>query len=163
MIYLAAPLFNEFERNRNFALASALENFEPIFLPQRDGGLLVDAVRAGEAVDAAETEVFLRDVAAIDRSSLMVAVLDGAVVDEGVAFELGYAFAQGISCVGLQTDSRRQLPTGNNPMIGRCLAELFTNDSTLINWIRDEFSQLDRRASARSEQRPRMELGDDQQ
>lgn len=149
MIYLAAPLFNEFERKRNLALARGLENFEQVFLPQRDGSLLVDAVRAGRPVDAAEAEVFQRDISALDNSLLVVALLDGAVVDEGVAFELGYAFGQGISCVGLQTDSRRQLPTGNNPMIGRCLAEIFASEGALIDWVRDDFSETKWRTTDR--------------
>jgi hypothetical protein len=36
---------------------------------------------------------------------------------KGVASEIGYMKGVRKSCVGLQTDVRRALPPGNNPMI----------------------------------------------
>lgn len=37
-IYLAGPLFSDAERTFNVMLASSLENWVDVYLPQRDGG-----------------------------------------------------------------------------------------------------------------------------
>ena len=66
--------------------------------------------------DAAE-KVFRTDIDALNKCDVLLILLDGRTVDEGAAFEFGYAFALGKTCVGLQTDVRRLLTTGNNPMI----------------------------------------------
>ena len=135
MIYLAAPLFNEFERARNANLCEQIERHVRVFLPQRDGTLLTESVRDGMRVEEAEKVVFLNDLSAIDGSSVVVAILDGAVIDEGVSFELGYAYSRSIECVGIQTDSRRQLPTGNNPMISQSLSRVFSKESDFFTWL----------------------------
>jgi nucleoside 2-deoxyribosyltransferase len=138
--YFAAPLFNEMERSFNASLVSRLEQSVDVFLPQRDGGLLLQMIKQGIPPDTAETSVFEKDCAAIDCADLLVAVLDGAGIDEGVAFEIGYAFGLGKYCVGLQTDVRRALPTGNNPMIGRALRTIFSSCEELISWMANESS-----------------------
>jgi nucleoside 2-deoxyribosyltransferase len=51
------------------------------------------------------------NAALIDRSSGVLAVLDGPDVDSGTAAEIGYATKAGLAVVGLRTDSRR---TGDN-------------------------------------------------
>ena len=66
---------------------------------------------------------------------MVISVLDGAHIDEGVAFEVGFAFALGKPCVGLQTDTRRQLPTGNNPMLNRSLSPIFQTQQHLLEWV----------------------------
>ncbi len=137
MIYFAAPLFSPIERQFNSNLAKRLHAFDQVFLPQRDGLLVTELVRSGVSVSDAEQEVFRRDTRAIHECVLLVAVLDGAVVDAGVAFEIGAAFSRDIPCVGLQTDSRRQLPTGNNPMISQALLELFHSEEELVYWCRE--------------------------
>lgn len=126
-IYIAAPLFNQMEREFNNHLAVLVEEVLDVFLPQRDGGLLVDLVRKGMSPNVAEKLVFEKDIAAIEDCDGVVAVLDGANVDEGVAFEVGFAFARGKPCFGLQTDMRRQLPTGNNPMLSASLSAVYSN------------------------------------
>jgi nucleoside 2-deoxyribosyltransferase len=132
-IYLAAPLFNERERAFNLELAHAIEALgAQVFLPQRDGALLVEMLSGGVPQSVAERRVFIQDTDAMRAADLGVAVLDGAVVDDGVAFEIGYLFALEIPCIGLQTDVRRALPSGNNPMIGQALTEITTNQSTLL-------------------------------
>ncbi|MGY3362466.1 nucleoside 2-deoxyribosyltransferase [Bradyrhizobium sp. GM0.4] len=62
-------------------------------------------------------------------------VLDGRTVDEGAAFELGYAFAAGKVCVGLKTDPRMLLPIGDNPMIEVALRKIFHDEDELVDWI----------------------------
>lgn len=134
-IYLAAPLFNHRERSFNEHLAQLLAPFADVYLPQRDGSLLTEMVAAGVPVPVAERRVFRQDCDALLRSDALVAVLDGAHIDEGVAFEIGFANAIGCLCVGLQTDNRRALPTGNNPMIQSALQRVFSDETALTDFI----------------------------
>src|SRR5882757_4245551 len=97
-IYFAAPLFNEMERRFNREIVEVLEPFCEVFLPQRDGGLLMRFVKEGATLDEAEARVFERDIEAMREADAIVAILDGASVDEGVAFEIGYMFGLGKIC-----------------------------------------------------------------
>lgn len=47
-----------------------------------------------------------RDRAAIDACDTVVALLDGPQVDDGTAWEIGYAYAKGKPVVGIRTDFR---------------------------------------------------------
>jgi nucleoside 2-deoxyribosyltransferase len=143
-VYMAAPLFNENERTFNAALANGIAHLADVFLPQRDGSLLVNMLKAGVALEVAERRVFEQDKQALIRSNLLIAVLDGAHIDEGVAFELGFASAMGCTCVGLQTDVRRALPTGNNPMIGGCLERIFHTSGELFDWVAEQARTFER-------------------
>jgi len=133
-LYLASPLFSEMERGFNIRVAELLEQFFHVFLPQRDGGLLMDMTKAGILPREAALTIFRTDTGAICECDLLLIILDGRTVDEGAAFELGYAHALGKRCYGLQTDVRRLLSTGNNPMIECCLAATFKSVSELIKW-----------------------------
>lgn len=135
LVYFAAPLFNENEREFNRRLVDRIEPHVEVFLPQRDGSLLADMVQAGVNVEVAERRIFEQDQQAMGRSNLLIAVLDGAHIDEGVAFEIGFSSALGCVCVGLQTDVRRALPTGNNPMIGGSLKHVFSTSEELSDWV----------------------------
>jgi hypothetical protein len=70
-------------------LATRLEQYVDVFLPQRDGGLLLRLVKDGLSPDKAEALVFDKDRAAIDTSDFLVAVLDGAAIDEGAIDSVG--------------------------------------------------------------------------
>jgi nucleoside 2-deoxyribosyltransferase len=135
LVYLASPLFNENERAFNVELARRLANFGNVFLPQRDGELLMDLIQSGIVQSVAERRVFQNDIKAIRSADLLVAVLDGGYIDEGVAFEIGFANGIQTPCVGLQTDVRRALPTGNNPMISQGLSKVFDRIDNLICWM----------------------------
>lgn len=141
-VYLAAPLFNDMERSFNERLATLIEPLAEVFLPQRDGKLMRDMVRRGMSVTAARQMVFEADVIALKRSDLVVAVLDGRTVDEGVAFEIGYARALGRTCIGLKTDDRALLPSGDNPMILVGCHEIFDNVVALVGYLRTCTSSL---------------------
>ncbi|TAJ41287.1 MAG: nucleoside 2-deoxyribosyltransferase [Reyranella sp.] len=134
-IYLAAPLFNDRERQFNIQLAHTLEEHACVFLPQRNGALLSELVALGVPGPAAERRVFDQDVAAMSAADFLVAVLDGGHIDEGVAFEIGFMCALGRVCIGLQTDIRRALPTGNNPMISQGLNEVCRSVGELIGRV----------------------------
>ena len=137
MAYLAAPLFNDRERAFNLQIAEALEVNLNVFLPQRDGALLVNMIAAGVPTVVAERRVFQQDCEAMRRSEILVAVLDGGHIDEGVSFEIGFMSALGRLCVGLQTDVRRALPSGNNPMLVGGLSTIFTDVEGLVIWAQD--------------------------
>ncbi len=144
-IYLAAPLFNQTERAFNEYIVGRLEAFASVFLPQRDGSLLVEMIAAGVPLAVAESRVFEQDRQAMRGADLLIAVLDGAHVDDGVAFEIGFTSALGCDCVGLQTDVRRALPTGNNPMITGGLKQIFATVDELLAWTETHLGKLDRR------------------
>ena len=146
--YLAAPLFNERERAFNAELAASLSAHCEVFLPQRDGLLLVDMLAEGIPKDVAETRIFERDRQALRACEMLIAVLDGAHIDEGVAFEIGFAHAHGCLCIGLQSDVRRALPSGNNPMIGRALSSIFTKLDDLVAYVMSERSVSEIRATS---------------
>ncbi len=134
-IYLAAPLFNEMELSYNKSLKMLLERYFSVFLPQ-DDGLLLREIGSGEAQKKiAERMVFDADIQAMKNSEIIVAVLNGAHIDEGVAFEIGYCFAMGKRCVGLKSDARQALPTGNNPMINQSCEKIFDDKESLAAWL----------------------------
>jgi len=140
-IYLAAPLFNERERLFNLRLCERIERLAPVFLPQRNGALLAALLTDGVPASIAERRVYEQDTRALRSVELVVAVLDGAHVDEGVAFEIGFVRALGMPCVALQTDVRRALPSGNNPMLSQALSAIFGTEEELFEWIAGWASQ----------------------
>lgn len=140
MLYLAAPLFSEAEREFNLRLAHRLEDFVKVYLPQRDGGLMSTMIANGVPAEVAAIRVFRRDTAAIYQSDCLLAVLDGRAIDEGVAFELGVAFSHSKRCVGLQTDSRRLGVWGNNPMISGSLESVVLSVDDVVAWVRCELA-----------------------
>jgi nucleoside 2-deoxyribosyltransferase len=135
--YYAAPLFNDMERTFNEGLVKKLEEHVDVFLPQRDGGLMMRLVKQGIPPAEAERTVFYKDLEAMLGADMIVAVLDGANVDEGVAFEIGYMHALDKYRIGLQTDMRRVLPTGNNPMIAASLHVICSSTADLLETISD--------------------------
>jgi nucleoside 2-deoxyribosyltransferase len=134
MIYLAGPLFSAIERAENDRLCRVLERWCDVFLPQRDGELIPDLVRHGLDHVEAYRVVFDRDMSALKACDAVVINLDGRVVDEGAAFELGIAYALRKRCVGYRTDIRVLLPWGLNPMIKVPLAEIFNEVEALEAW-----------------------------
>jgi nucleoside 2-deoxyribosyltransferase len=98
-LYLAGPLFTDAERAFNVALAARLEAAgHRVFLPQRDSPQARGRGYAGR--------IFRADRAGLERAEAVVAVCDGALVDDGTAWEIGYACARGIPVIGLRTDVR---------------------------------------------------------
>lgn len=102
-IYLAGPLFSQAERDFNVLLRDRLvEMGFNVFLPQEDG----NDTESGRMEERQRT-IFQNDVLGIDKSDIVLAVLDGGSdVDSGTAWEMGYAYARGIPVIGLKTDFR---------------------------------------------------------
>ena len=100
-VYLAAPLFSEAECDFNSRLRDELEQLGMrVFLPQEHS----NNIKTKE--DIRQESIFSKNVAAIDKADILVAVLDGVDVDSGTAWEIGYAHAVGKPVYGLRTDFR---------------------------------------------------------
>ena len=149
-VYLAGPLFSEAERVFNHRVKTLLIPYFDVYLPQEDGGLLVDMIGEGMSPKVASRCIFLGDVQAIRDADLLIIILDGRSVDEGAAFELGSAYALGKPCYGLKTDPRQLLAIGNNPMIDGPLEYIFRSVDELVQWAK-EVSNGSARTPARSQ------------
>ncbi len=143
-VYIAAPLFSLAEISFNAGLRESLAPYLTVYLPQQNGGLVVELSKGATSVLEARRLVFQRDIAAIQSCDFVVIVLDGRVVDEGASFELGFAYALGKECVGLKTDSRQLLPSGDNPMISGALSQTFSSVDQLVEWARVRHDDLGR-------------------
>ena len=117
-IYVAGPLFSEAEKQYNEYLSKCLEDmgFET-FLPQRDGYELSELLANGDSESFAMGKIFKRDISEIQKSDIVVFVMDGRVPDDGACVEIGYAYAMGKECIGLKTDPRTLMSDLDNPMI----------------------------------------------
>ncbi|MCD8139497.1 MAG: nucleoside 2-deoxyribosyltransferase [Planctomycetaceae bacterium] len=133
-IYLAASLFTQIERKWNRmlaeALGAALAGLE-VVLPQdfKPSGKYNDDKQYGQ--------LFKMCVNGVDRADAVVAILDGAEVDSGTAWEVGYAYAKDIPVVGVRTDFRPGAEHGVNIMLSRSCKYLvrdfaFQEDMTVL-------------------------------
>jgi len=135
-IYLAAPLFNEMERERNQKFTDFLEKENhQVYLPQRDGGLFYELIKKGYSIKDVRKHLFNKDIEAIYNSNIILCLLDGRVLDEGMCIELGIAFAKEKICIGFKTDQRSQDKYGNNIMLDGTISIIFSNKKELINYL----------------------------
>lgn len=118
-VYFAAPLFNDMERRRNVEESGILEqNGCSVFLPQRD---------AGQAAQGTERLfLFNSDIRHLTTCDVVFAYVDGRVPDEGMAFEMGYAYALGKPVYIISTDSRDFMAGHMNNMLEQC-SNIFSN------------------------------------
>ena len=97
-IYQAGPLFSDADRAWHWVFKAKLEAAGyDVLWPG-------DLFAAGEKVTAKQIMEADRD--ALLSCDVVVALLDGAQVDDGTAWEIGYAYARGIPVIGLRTDFR---------------------------------------------------------
>jgi len=104
-IYLAGPLFSHADRQWHRAAKSRIEaeTGHPVIWPFE---LFDQDEIAKWGADA--PRVIMADCRdALAACGLVVALLDGPQVDDGTAWEIGYAHARGIPVVGIRTDFRR--------------------------------------------------------
>lgn len=104
-IYLAGPLFTHAERAYLSALRDRLRQNVPAVVTW-PGDLFDDAHLASLGPKAKE-HIFETCRDAIHAATHVVALLDGPQVDDGTAWEIGYAYAKGIPIIGLRTDFRQ--------------------------------------------------------
>ncbi|MGO4939731.1 nucleoside 2-deoxyribosyltransferase [Fundicoccus sp. Sow4_D5] len=104
-LYFAASLFNEMELAFNALLAGRMREELPgleVFLPQEQGEINdKNAYADSKMIAKLDTEAILK-------SDVLFAVLDGQVIDPGVASEIGVAYQAGIPIVALYSDTRQQ-------------------------------------------------------
>lgn len=112
-IYLAGPLFSEGQRSWQMRIKQGIQNWAAL------QGVGLDVIYPYELVAAAaeqqEAELTGRDIfvlceRALREADVLVATLDGAQVDDGTAWEVGYFYAlsKGASerILGIRTDFR---------------------------------------------------------
>lgn len=105
-IYLAGALFSEAERDFNKKLQRMMLDLGfDVFLPQEDAEDNKD-----QRIDRNQSAIFNNCFGGLQKSDMVVTVLDGVDVDSGTAWELGYAYATGKKIVGIRTDFRIQTP-----------------------------------------------------
>lgn len=122
-IYQAGPLFTaaEIRWHKDFTQQLTDAGYDVQwpgdFFTQQE----IDAWGAG-----APKKIMDRDRTAIDDCDAVVALLDGTQVDDGTAWEIGYAYAKRKPVVGIRTDFRNAGDTAHgrvNAMIeGSCVA-----------------------------------------
>jgi len=131
-IYLAAPLFSLAEQEFNQKLCDKLENLGfDVFLPQRYVTEHIDF-----DISDWQDKVFEANCNAIEIADIIVCVLDGSVVDDGTAWEIGHAYSLDKTIYGLRTDFRIVGLEGQvNLMIGESVEKIFSTVEDLINCL----------------------------
>ncbi len=127
-LYFAASLFNEMELAFNALLAGRMREELPaleVFLPQEQGEI-------NDKTAYADSKMIAKlDTEAILESDVLFAVLDGQVIDPGVASEIGVAYQAGIPIVALYSDTRQQ--GGSDPEKLAALQDLAESQFSYIN------------------------------
>lgn len=127
-IYFASPLFSEMELAFNKVLVEKIRHQFPgveVYLPQEQMAI------NDKSSYADSTMIAQYDTDALLDSDLMIAVLDGAVIDVGVASEIGVAYHADMPILGLYTDSRQQ--GADNPQKIAALQEVAESQFSYVN------------------------------
>ena len=135
-IYIAGPLFTDGERNFNASLAKLIrEKTHDVFLPQE---LSIDFDNP-----TWQRDTFRENVRHIDNSRLVIAVLDGAICDDGTSWEIGYAYANYKYIIGLRTDFRQAGPEGIvNLMLGESVNEICKSYQEVLDAVDNYVKQM---------------------
>ena len=134
MLYLAGPLFTEAERSFNETLRDVLSEFFDVFLPQ-EAGLIGEMVKHGIGPSESSHRIYDACMKALRKCEVVLIVLDGVMVDDGSAFELGIAHMRKIPRFGYLSDDRKKPePPSVNPMIYFSLDRIFTDLNSLAEW-----------------------------
>lgn len=128
-LYLAGPLFTVQERewNRDLAYFLRREGYD-VFLPQEGE----PAKDTGNWVQS----IYNHDLSGLAWCGALLANLDGPVVDDGTAWECGWAVARGKPVYGYRTDFRggeRSAPV--NVMLAASCTQLITVPSVQANHV----------------------------
>lgn len=133
--YIAGPLFYDGERwfvEQIDAVARQLGL--DTFLPHRDGKELLPDYRDISAI-------FRLDRDEVDSSDIVIANLNGIAVDDGTAWEIGYAYARGKHLIGIHNDLRTHSHNQFvNLMIQCSLHKLVHSLEELKSYLQDNFS-----------------------
>ncbi len=140
-IYIAGPLFSEAELRFNECISDLLKPFFNVYLPQLDGGYMLDLIREGMDPIKASSFVFKNDINALYDCDYLLINLDGITIDEGAAFELGVAYTLGKACLGIHTDRRRFFNGELNPMLSNSIIKIFDSLEELEDWAKSEYQK----------------------
>jgi nucleoside 2-deoxyribosyltransferase len=111
-LYLANALFSEADINYNDYLYRRITELgHEVYAPQNNMAI------NDKSVSADSIAIFQGDTEKLEWADAIVAVLDGPVIDPGVAAEIGYMAAKGKRIYGLLTDSRENSRTVNSGKI----------------------------------------------
>jgi nucleoside 2-deoxyribosyltransferase len=100
-VYWASPIFTKAERSFNDKCVGRLrEEGFTVYSPQE-----IDINEDDYSPTA--SEVFRVDTDELLDCDVLVSCIDSKVIDSGVACEMGIAYSEGISVVGLYTDFRQ--------------------------------------------------------
>lgn len=127
-IYFANALFSQADINYNAQLAAQIRNLSPqidLYLPQENNDINDKQAYADSKMIAQA------DTAKLLASDLVIAILDGNTIDNGVASEIGVAYAQKIPIIGLYTDTRQQ-GAGNQKKLD-ALSQVAENQFHYVN------------------------------
>lgn len=100
MIYIAAPLFSEMEKNyidkivHIISQKLELNQYNDFYVPHRDNIGMIDS------------DIYDKNIKYLNNCTIMIAILDGKDVDAGTAFKIGYFESQNKIVLGLLTDKR---------------------------------------------------------
>ena len=142
MIYFSNPYINDTSRHFNLELTGQLERAGlKVFLPQRDG---VDAKKPQYAEmtrDERRLATFEMSRDFVIACNVFLFLTDGRVLDEGVCFELGLAYAHRLSTgcdhyiIALQTDGSVFLGAKLNPMIKLAVDNVVSDREALVKTL----------------------------
>ena len=111
--------------NRELVAELRKDRKHAIFLPQE---LSVSDSPSDKELD----DLFHTLIEEIDKSDLIIAILDGSDVDSGTCVEIGYAYAKGKPILGLRTDFRNSESEGLNLMVLKtCKKYLWPKDNNI--------------------------------
>jgi len=139
LIYLATSLFTAAEQAFAAALTAEIEALGlAVYYPWRDAGDEALMTAWGDDWARVNAEIARRNLRAIESCSSVVAVVEGADVDAGVAMELGYAHALAKPIKLLRTDWRTQGPRVGpvNIMLGMAAEAFYTSVEALLAGLR---------------------------
>lgn len=131
-IYQAGPLFSEAEQqwHRLFKRRLQQAGYDVVWPFE-----LFSQQEVANWGEEAPRRIMEADRNALDDCDVVIALLDGAQVDDGTAWEIGYAFARAIPVIGIRTDFRQGGDTGHsrvNAMIeGSCACIVSSSEEVL--------------------------------
>lgn len=135
-IYLAGPVFTLAEKIFNKSLAQGIENKTgyKVILPQERAPDFISKVNGFRLT-------FDDCLEMIDKSSLVIAILDGSDADSGTCFEIGYAYRKK-RIIGVRTDLRACEEKGLNLMLSNSCDDLILEIHGDIEGIVNKISYL---------------------
>jgi nucleoside 2-deoxyribosyltransferase len=101
-IYLSGPLFSRAEIDWGDHIKAAILK------------LGAEVVWPHEIAFGSLEGIFQANLQALDRCSIMVAILDGTQMDDGTAWKMGYHYSRGRKIIGIRTDFQKAGETNSS-------------------------------------------------